>query len=98
MNFNYDLIEKIVIREQHGENKKSKVHLFCGNIYDYSFVSRMPSVQLLIGCSMYAPLRSLPSQCLPALKIPEHCYYRPSWADMTKMEQYCLTSQNPFGM
>ncbi|XP_067261608.1 mediator of RNA polymerase II transcription subunit 13-like isoform X1 [Chanodichthys erythropterus] len=53
---------------------------------------------LLIGCSMYAPLRSLPSQCLPALKIPEHCYYRSSWADMTKMEQYCLTSQNPFGI
>uniref|UniRef100_A0A8C2CRU9 Mediator of RNA polymerase II transcription subunit 13 n=1 Tax=Cyprinus carpio TaxID=7962 RepID=A0A8C2CRU9_CYPCA len=43
----------------------------------------------LIGCSMYAPLRSLPSQCLTALKIPEHCYYRPSWTDMTKMEQYC---------
>uniref|UniRef100_A0A672RHJ6 Mediator of RNA polymerase II transcription subunit 13 n=1 Tax=Sinocyclocheilus grahami TaxID=75366 RepID=A0A672RHJ6_SINGR len=40
----------------------------------------------LIGCSMYAPLRSLPSQCLSALKIPEHCYYRPSWTDMTKMD------------
>uniref|UniRef100_A0A672RHF2 Mediator of RNA polymerase II transcription subunit 13 n=1 Tax=Sinocyclocheilus grahami TaxID=75366 RepID=A0A672RHF2_SINGR len=50
----------------------------------------------LIGCSMYAPLRSLPSQCLSALKIPEHCYYRPSWTDMTKMEQYCPTTQNPF--
>ncbi|XP_042571821.1 mediator of RNA polymerase II transcription subunit 13-like isoform X4 [Cyprinus carpio] len=50
----------------------------------------------LIGCSMYAPLRSLPSQCLTALKIPEHCYYRPSWTDMTKMEQYCQTTQNPF--
>ncbi|XP_050965328.1 mediator of RNA polymerase II transcription subunit 13-like isoform X4 [Labeo rohita] len=53
-------------------------------------------VHPLIGCSMYTPLRSLPSQCLPALKIPEHCYYRPSWTDMTKMEQYCLTTQNPF--
>ncbi|KAK2911437.1 hypothetical protein Q8A67_003570 [Cirrhinus molitorella] len=53
-------------------------------------------VHPLIGCSMYASLRSLPSQCLPSLKIPEHCYYRPSWTDMTKMEQYCLTTQNSF--
>ncbi|XP_058632229.1 mediator of RNA polymerase II transcription subunit 13-like isoform X2 [Onychostoma macrolepis] len=53
-------------------------------------------VRPLIGCSVYAPLRSLPSQCLPALEIPEHCYYRPSWTDMIKMEQYCLNAQNPF--
>uniref|UniRef100_A0A672RH98 Mediator of RNA polymerase II transcription subunit 13 n=1 Tax=Sinocyclocheilus grahami TaxID=75366 RepID=A0A672RH98_SINGR len=61
-------------------------------------LSRDPSRKSkpLIGCSMYAPLRSLPSQCLSALKIPEHCYYRPSWTDMTKMEQYCPTTQNPF--
>uniref|UniRef100_A0A671Q392 Mediator of RNA polymerase II transcription subunit 13 n=1 Tax=Sinocyclocheilus anshuiensis TaxID=1608454 RepID=A0A671Q392_9TELE len=71
-------------------------HLFCFHVYDYSFVSHLSSVQPLIGCSMYAPLRSLPSQCLSALKIPEHCYYRPSWTDMTKMEQYCPTTQNPF--
>uniref|UniRef100_A0A8C2CM66 Mediator of RNA polymerase II transcription subunit 13 n=1 Tax=Cyprinus carpio TaxID=7962 RepID=A0A8C2CM66_CYPCA len=69
-------------------------HLFC--FHDFSFVSHFSSVQPLIGCSMYAPLRSLPSQCLTALKIPEHCYYRPSWTDMTKMEQYCQTTQNPF--
>uniref|UniRef100_A0A671Q3J9 Mediator of RNA polymerase II transcription subunit 13 n=1 Tax=Sinocyclocheilus anshuiensis TaxID=1608454 RepID=A0A671Q3J9_9TELE len=61
-------------------------HLFCFHVYDYSFVSHLSSVQPLIGCSMYAPLRSLPSQCLSALKIPEHCYYRPSWTDMTKMD------------
>uniref|UniRef100_A0A9J8B1J7 Mediator of RNA polymerase II transcription subunit 13 n=2 Tax=Cyprinus carpio TaxID=7962 RepID=A0A9J8B1J7_CYPCA len=74
--------------------KHSSTHLFC--FHDFSFVSHFSSVQPLIGCSMYAPLRSLPSQCLTALKIPEHCYYRPSWTDMTKMEQYCQTTQNPF--
>uniref|UniRef100_A0A8C2A6M6 Mediator of RNA polymerase II transcription subunit 13 n=1 Tax=Cyprinus carpio TaxID=7962 RepID=A0A8C2A6M6_CYPCA len=72
----------------------ASTHLFC--FHDFSFVSHFSSVQPLIGCSMYAPLRSLPSQCLTALKIPEHCYYRPSWTDMTKMEQYCQTTQNPF--
>ncbi|XP_026999390.1 mediator of RNA polymerase II transcription subunit 13-like isoform X1 [Tachysurus fulvidraco] len=49
-----------------------------------------------VGCSMFAPLRTLPSQCLPPLKIPEQCYYRPSWSLLPKMEPYCLPSQAPF--
>ncbi|XP_049593207.1 mediator of RNA polymerase II transcription subunit 13-like isoform X3 [Syngnathus scovelli] len=36
--------------------------------------------------SMFAPLSCLPSQSLPPLKIPEQCYYRPSWALLPKME------------
>lgn len=28
---------------------------------------------------MFAPLKTLPSQCLPPIKIPEDCIYRPSW-------------------
>ncbi|XP_019127275.1 mediator of RNA polymerase II transcription subunit 13-like isoform X2 [Larimichthys crocea] len=41
-----------------------------------------------IGSSMFAPLSCLPSQSLPPLKIPEQCYYRPSWALMPKMEHF----------
>ncbi|XP_049330535.1 mediator of RNA polymerase II transcription subunit 13-like isoform X2 [Astyanax mexicanus] len=63
---------------------------------DFSYVYRVPSVQPQLGCSMFAPLRALPSQCLPPLKIPEQCYYRPSWALLPKMEHYCLPAQAPF--
>lgn len=35
--------------------------------------------QAFVGCSMFAPLKTLPSQCLPPIKIPEDCIYRPSW-------------------
>lgn len=41
--------------------------------------------QLLIGCSMYAPLKTLPSQCLLPIKLPEDCVYTPSWT-LGKME------------
>ncbi|KAM6985077.1 mediator of RNA polymerase II transcription subunit 13-like [Aplochiton taeniatus] len=58
------------------------------DIKDFSFVYRVPSVQPQMGCSMFAPLRSLHSQCLPPLKIPEQCYYRPSWTLMPKMDHY----------
>lgn len=50
-----------------------------------------------LGCSMFAPLRTLPSQYLPPLKIPEQCYYRPSWSLLPKMESYCLPGQTSFG-
>lgn len=29
---------------------------------------------------MFAPLKTLPSQCLPPIKLPEECIYRQSWA------------------
>ncbi|KAK6305282.1 mediator of RNA polymerase II transcription subunit 13-like isoform X3 [Coregonus clupeaformis] len=58
------------------------------DIKDFSFVYRVPSVQPQMGCSMFAPLRTLPSQCLPPLKVPDQCYYRPSWALLPKMEHY----------
>ena len=45
-------------------------------------------IQPTIGSSMFAPLTCLPSQNLPPLKIPEQCYYRPSWAMMPKMEHF----------
>lgn len=41
-----------------------------------------------ISSSMFAPLSCLPSQTLPPLKIPEQCYYRPSWALLPKIEQF----------
>lgn len=46
------------------------------------------SAQPQIGSSMFAPLSCLPSQSLPSLKIPEQCYYRPSWALLPKMEHF----------
>uniref|UniRef100_A0A8C7UM93 Mediator of RNA polymerase II transcription subunit 13 n=1 Tax=Oncorhynchus mykiss TaxID=8022 RepID=A0A8C7UM93_ONCMY len=58
------------------------------DITDFSFVYRVPSVQPQMGCSMFAPLRTLPSQCLPPIKVPDQCYYRPSWALLPKMEHY----------
>uniref|UniRef100_A0A3B3D0C2 Mediator of RNA polymerase II transcription subunit 13 n=1 Tax=Oryzias melastigma TaxID=30732 RepID=A0A3B3D0C2_ORYME len=41
-----------------------------------------------ISSSMFAPLSCLPSQNLPPLKIPDQCYYRPSWAVLPKMEHF----------
>ncbi|KAJ8286318.1 hypothetical protein GJAV_G00037090 [Gymnothorax javanicus] len=66
------------------------------DIRDFSFVYRVPSVQPHMGSSMFAPLRSLPSSCLPPLKISENCYYRPSWALPLKVEHLTLHSQVPF--
>uniref|UniRef100_A0A8D0D4T2 Mediator of RNA polymerase II transcription subunit 13 n=1 Tax=Sander lucioperca TaxID=283035 RepID=A0A8D0D4T2_SANLU len=45
-------------------------------------------IQPQIGSSMFGPFFCLPSQSLPPLKIPEQCYYRPSWALMPKMEHF----------
>ncbi|KAL2100420.1 hypothetical protein ACEWY4_004814 [Coilia grayii] len=66
------------------------------DIRDFSYVYRAPPIQPQVGCSMFAPLRSLPSQCLPPLKLPDSCYYRPSWSLLPKMEHYSLPSQAPF--
>ncbi|KAG7481046.1 hypothetical protein MATL_G00062900 [Megalops atlanticus] len=66
------------------------------NFKDFSFVYRVPAVQPQMGCSMFAPLRTLPSQCLPPLRIPENCYYRPSWALPPKMEHLHLPPQLPY--
>lgn len=57
--------------------------LFC--FQDFSFVYKPETCQVLIGCSMYAPLKMLPSQCLLPIKLPEDCVYTPSWT-MGKME------------
>lgn len=46
---------------------------------DYSFVYKPELCQAFVGCSMFAPLKTLPSQCLATIKIPEDCIYRPSW-------------------
>ncbi|XP_018518407.1 mediator of RNA polymerase II transcription subunit 13-like isoform X4 [Lates calcarifer] len=49
---------------------------------------RQEDIKPQIGSSMFAPLSCLPSQSLQPLKIPEQCYYRPSWALMPKMEHF----------
>ncbi|KAG7499347.1 mediator of RNA polymerase II transcription subunit 13-like isoform X2 [Solea senegalensis] len=49
---------------------------------------RQEDIKPQIGSSMFAPLSCLPSQTLPPLKIPEQCYYRPSWALLPKMEHF----------
>lgn len=46
---------------------------------DFSFVYKPDLCQPFVGCSMFAPLKSLPSQCLPPIKLPDECVYRPSW-------------------
>jgi len=48
-------------------------------LQDFSYVFKTESCQALIGCSLYAPLKMLPSQCLLPIKLPEECVYRPSW-------------------
>lgn len=49
---------------------------------------RQEDIKPIFGCSMFAPLSCLPSQTLPLIKLPEQCYYRPSWMLMPKMEHY----------
>lgn len=49
---------------------------------------RQDDIKPQMGSSMFASLSCLPSQSLPPLKIPEQCYYRPSWALMPKMEHF----------
>lgn len=46
---------------------------------DYSFVYKPELCQAFVGCSMFAPLKTLPSQSLPPVKVPEDCMFRPSW-------------------
>uniref|UniRef100_A0AAQ6AEF1 Mediator of RNA polymerase II transcription subunit 13 n=1 Tax=Amphiprion ocellaris TaxID=80972 RepID=A0AAQ6AEF1_AMPOC len=55
----------------------------------------------MMGSSMFAPLSCLPSQSLPPLKIPEQCYYRPSWANLVcrsdnlfSLPSMCVFSRN----
>lgn len=52
---------------------------FLSILQDYSFVYKPELCQPFVGCSMFAPLKTLPSQCLPPIKVPEDCIYRPSW-------------------
>ncbi|XP_054613847.1 mediator of RNA polymerase II transcription subunit 13-like isoform X2 [Dunckerocampus dactyliophorus] len=47
---------------------------------------RQDDYKAQVVSSMFAPLSCLPSQTLPPLKIPEQCFYRPSWALLPKME------------
>uniref|UniRef100_A0A8C4E9Z6 Mediator of RNA polymerase II transcription subunit 13 n=1 Tax=Dicentrarchus labrax TaxID=13489 RepID=A0A8C4E9Z6_DICLA len=49
---------------------------------------RQEDIKVRRGSSMFALLSCLPSQSLPPLKIPEQCYYRPSWALLPKMEHF----------
>lgn len=53
---------------------------------DFSFVYKPELCQAFVGCSMFAPLKTLPSQCLPPIKLPEECIYRPSWTTVGKLE------------
>lgn len=54
-------------------------------VQDFSFVYKPETSQVFTGCSMYAPLKMLPSQCLVPIKLPEDCVYTPSWT-LGKME------------
>ncbi|CAL1569307.1 unnamed protein product [Knipowitschia caucasica] len=49
----------------------------------------------VFSCSMFAPLSCLPSQSLPQIKLPEQCYFRPSWTLMPKMEHYSSVLHTP---
>uniref|UniRef100_A0A8C9Z5F9 Mediator of RNA polymerase II transcription subunit 13 n=1 Tax=Sander lucioperca TaxID=283035 RepID=A0A8C9Z5F9_SANLU len=62
---------------------------FINYFYPFKTNSREPQ----IGSSMFGPFFCLPSQSLPPLKIPEQCYYRPSWALMPKMDVNTLMDQ-----
>ncbi|MGH0114838.1 UNVERIFIED_CONTAM: hypothetical protein FKN15_058327 [Acipenser sinensis] len=79
-----------------GKDGRTAVPYHPSKDFDFSFVFRPPQVQPLIGSSMFAPLRTLPSQCLPPLKIPESCCYRPPWSVPPKIEQLPLTPHAPF--
>ena len=54
-------------------------------LQDFSFVYKPEACPALVGCTMYAPLKTLPSQCLMPIKLPEECLYTPSWT-LGKME------------
>ncbi|KAK2819186.1 hypothetical protein Q5P01_024747 [Channa striata] len=49
---------------------------------------RQEDIKPQMGSSMFALLPCLPSQTLPPLKIPDQCYYRPSWTLLPKMEHF----------
>ncbi|MEQ2164349.1 hypothetical protein GOODEAATRI_005795, partial [Goodea atripinnis] len=52
----------------------------CSKEVEESFCSPKPSeIKAFVGCSVFAPLKTLPSQCLPPIKLPEDCVYRTSW-------------------
>ncbi|KAM9841175.1 mediator of RNA polymerase II transcription subunit 13-like [Aulostomus maculatus] len=55
---------------------------------------RQEDFKTQVSASMFAPFSCLPSQSLPPLKIPEQCYYRPSWALMPKMDHFS-TAMHP---
>ncbi|XP_061418072.1 mediator of RNA polymerase II transcription subunit 13-like isoform X1 [Lethenteron reissneri] len=46
---------------------------------DFSFVFRTSRLQPFVGSSMFAPLKALPSGCLPPVRVPDSAIYRPSW-------------------
>ncbi|KAK1786371.1 hypothetical protein P4O66_017608, partial [Electrophorus voltai] len=46
-------------------------------VKDFSFVFKPELCQAFVGCSLYAPLKTLPSQCLLPIRLPEECVYRP---------------------
>ncbi|XP_055009960.1 mediator of RNA polymerase II transcription subunit 13-like isoform X2 [Boleophthalmus pectinirostris] len=56
---------------------------------------RHEDIKPIFSCSMFAPLSCLPSQTLPLIKLPEQCYYRPSWMLMPKMEHYTPVMLTP---
>ncbi|CAH0563743.1 unnamed protein product, partial [Brassicogethes aeneus] len=63
------------------------------NIEDWSFVFKAPLMCKMVGSSKYAPLTNLPSQSLPAVALPTHCVYKPSW--MTQhIEKAAAAAQN----
>ncbi|KAJ3590129.1 hypothetical protein NHX12_008083 [Muraenolepis orangiensis] len=55
------------------------------DIKDFSFVYKPEACPALVGCTMYAPLKMLPSQCQMPIKLPEECTYTASWT-LGKME------------
>ncbi|XP_075069949.1 mediator of RNA polymerase II transcription subunit 13-like isoform X2 [Mixophyes fleayi] len=85
---------------QHTEFKMEVEEGLCSpkpeEIKDFSYVYRVPSFQPFLGTSMFAPLKSLPSQCLLSLKIPDACIYRPSWAAPPKIQHLPLPPATSF--
>uniref|UniRef100_A0A8C4E4K8 Mediator of RNA polymerase II transcription subunit 13 n=1 Tax=Dicentrarchus labrax TaxID=13489 RepID=A0A8C4E4K8_DICLA len=55
---------------------------------------RQEDIKPQIGSSMFALLSCLPSQSLPPLKIPEQCYYRPSWVDFLASQEIVPCSKD----
>lgn len=52
--------------------------------------------QAFVGCSMFAPLKTLPSQCLTPIKLPEECVYRPSWTMGREMPVVTFISKDRY--